>query len=236
MKTLSEMLFAAVVVLLSANACNRGEGSVEIIEKDGLTSRQEVARMLSSLPLAKTHLYEVYDAVCSSSENGYDEEYMMADLLTAPGAGVGTKHSEAVKAASAYSTPIRSLIEEYLAARTAASTKSGADVQRYLDELRDSGLQIYWPYSENWDGETMPLITYDPGDGSTSNYAYIVSGSPGAYEVTDSVYVDEYVAMQKPVWVINKNDDSDCLPLETFWDTKSWLDDEDDEDVDRYNL
>ena len=235
MKTLSEMLFAAAVVLLSANACNRGAGSVETIEKKVLSSRQEVAKMLSSLPLGKSHLYEVYDAVCSSSENGYDEEYMMADLLTVPGAGVGTKHSKAVKAASAYSNPIRSLIEEYLAERTASTTKSGADVQRYLDELRDSGLQIYWPYSENWDGETMPLITYDPGDGSTSNYAYVVSGSPGSWEVTDSVYVDEYVAMQKPVWVINKNDDSSCLPLETFWDTKSLWDDED-EDVERYNL
>ena len=92
MKTLSEMLFAAAVVLLSANACNRGEGSVEIIEKDDLTSRQEVARMLSSLPLAKSHLYEVYDAVCSSSDNGYDEEYIPLHLQRI-GGEVGCSHT-----------------------------------------------------------------------------------------------------------------------------------------------
>ena len=68
--------------------------------------------MLSSLPLGTEQLREVYDAVCSSSDNGYDEEYMMADLLTVPGAGVGAKHSGGTKASATYSVPIRSLIED----------------------------------------------------------------------------------------------------------------------------
>ena len=190
--------------------------------------------MLSSLPLGSEQLREVYDAVCTSSDNGYDEEYMMADLLTVPGAGVGTKGTKA----GAYSVPIRSMIEDYLAARTSTSTKAGAaDVQKYLDGLKESGLQIYWPYSEEWDGETMPLITFDPANGSETNYAYVVSGESGRYEVTDSVLVDEKLAMERPVWVINRNDDSDCVPLEAFFGTKSWLDEyDDDDDVDRYNL
>lgn len=222
-------------MLLAANACNRGGASVEIIEKEGLMGRREVAQMLSCLPLGSEQLREVYDAVCSSSDNGYDEEYMMADLLTAPGSGVGEKQAKSSKAE--YSVPIRSLIEEYLAARTSVSTKSGADdVQRYLDELIESGLQIYWPYSEEWDGETLPLITFDPADGSESNYAYVISGESGRFEVTDSVLVNEKIAAERPVWVINRNDDSDCVPLEAYFNTKSWLDEEDEEDADRYNL
>lgn len=222
-------------MLLAANACDRGGGSVEIVEKEGRMTRREVARMLSSLPLGTEQLREVYDAVCSSSDNGYDEEYMMADLLTAPGAGVGTKHAGSVKAS--YSVPIRSLIEDYLAARVPSGTKAGAaDVQRYLDGLKESNYQIYWPYSEDWDGETMPLITFDPENGSETNYAYVVSCEYGRYEVTDSVLVDEKVATERPVWVINRNNDSNCVPLESYYGTKSWWDDEEEDDVKRYNL
>ena len=117
MKTLSKLYFAVAVVLLAASACNRGGASVETVDKEVVMTRQEVARMLSSLPLGAEQMQEVYDAVCSSSENGYDEEYMMADLLTVPGSGVGTKHAKSSKAA--YSVPIRSMIEDYLEERGA---------------------------------------------------------------------------------------------------------------------
>lgn len=235
MKSISEMLLAAAVVLLSASACNRGEETV-YGETSSLMTRRDVAVMLSRLPLGGDQMCEVYDAVSSSSANGYDEEYMMADLLTMPGAGVGDGKTKATRAS--YSTPIRSLIADYLASRTAPSTKAGApDVQRYLDDLRDSGMQIYWPYSEEWDGETLPLITFDPANGAESNYAYVISGESGNYEVIDSVFVDENVARARPVWVINQNDDSNCIPLNSFLSTKSiWDYDDDEYDGDLYNL
>ena len=237
MKTLSKLYFAVAVVLLAASACNRGGASVETVDKEVVMTRQEVARMLSSLPLGAEQMQEVYDAVCSSSENGYDEEYMMADLLTVPGSGVGTKHAKSSQAA--YSVPIRSMIEDYLASGAPSGTKAGAaDVQRYLDGLKDSGLQIYWPYSEEWDGETLPLITFDPENGADANYAYVISEESGHFEVTDSLLVDERVAIERPVWVINRNSDSDCVPMESFFSTKSWLDEDEDEDdgTERYNL
>ena len=31
------------------------------------------------------------------------------------------------------------------------------------EALKESGLQIYWPCCEDWDGETIPVITFDPG-------------------------------------------------------------------------
>jgi hypothetical protein len=237
MKTLSEKVFVLAAVLLCAIACNRGEDTVESGRPLALMTRRDVARMLSLLPLGSDQLREVYDAVSSSTANGYDEEYMMSDLLTAPGAGVGDVRGKSRK--QLYSTPIRSLIEDYLASREASSTKAGAaDVQRYLDELIDSGMQIYWPYSELWDGSTLPLITYDPGNGAESNYAYVITSTDGGYEVVDSVFVDENVAKSRPVWVINQNDDSACVPLSAFLGTKSiWdSDDEDEEEADRYNL
>lgn len=240
MKTLSEILIAVAVVLFSASACNRGGEAVDNYRQNSLMSKRDVARMLSSLPIGSAQMGEVYDAVSSSSANGYDEEYMMLDLLTMPGAGVGDDRTKAVKASAAYSVPIKSLIEEYLAKKTSASTKSGAsDVQRYLDDLRDSGMQIYWPYSEGWDGETLPLVTFDPGNGAESNYAYVISPGADGYEVADSVFVDETVARERPVWVINLNDDCGSIPLSSLISAKSWWDDEEDEedeDVEKYNL
>ena len=145
MKTMS-VIVASAALLLAANACNRG---VEAVGpgSEGAMSKREVARMLSCLPIGSEQLSEVYEAVSASSCNGYDEEYMMSDLLTVPGAGVGSDKAAASKAASAYGNPIKNLIEEYLSARLPARSKAGADdVQRYLDALMESGMQIYWPY------------------------------------------------------------------------------------------
>ena len=236
MKTLS-VLFASAAVLLCANACNRGDDTVGRQAAGPLMDRSQVARMLSSLPIGSEQMSEVYEAVSASSDNGYDEEYMMADLLTVPGAGVGSGRQAASKAAAVYGTPLKDMIADYLAVRFRSGTKAGADdVQRYLDELMESEMQIYWPYSENWDGESLPLITFDPGDGSESNYAYVVSGSGGGYVVTDSVFVDENVARERPVWVINQNDDSHCTPLGSLLRTRSIWDEDEDDDSPRYNL
>ena len=41
-------------------------------------------------------------------------------------------------------------------------------------------MQIYWPYSENWDGKDLPIITFDPEDGAKTNIGYrIISENDG---------------------------------------------------------
>ena len=187
-----------------------------------LMSRRDVAAMLASLPIGAAQMNEVHCAVTASSSNGYDEEYMMRDLLSVPGAGVGDDRASSTKASAQWTDPLRDMIEDYLASRVASTKASAADVQAYLDELSSSGLQIYWPYSEEWDGITMPLVTFDPGTGAESNYAYVISKDDSGYTVTDSVYVDETVAHERPIWVINTNDDSASVPLDGFFSTKAW--------------
>ena len=51
----------------------------------------QVAEILSMVPLHTMQMEEVHDAVTSSSSNGYDEEYTMRNLFEAPGTGVGDK-------------------------------------------------------------------------------------------------------------------------------------------------
>lgn len=171
-----------------------------------LLTLEDVARIMSRLPIQDEHLEEVYDAVGASTGNGYDEEYMMSDLFGSPGSGVGDTGTRAER----YSRPLRDLFEAYF-----TSTKAGpAEAEDWLSSLKESDIQIYWPYSEDWDGKTYPIVTFDPGYGAESNYGYEISFDDGGARVVDSVLVTEAVARERPVWVINRNDDAQFSPFE----------------------
>lgn len=205
------MLLVGAVSSL-ASACSSRNAEPDFPQTPQATfSKQDIARMFSAIPMGKVQMDEVFTAVNSSSGNGYDEEYTLRNLFEAPGAGVG-----ATKAAVPEGqVTLRDMLTEYIAGNY--GTKSGAsDVENYVNELIESGYQVYWPYSENWDGETFPLITFDPGYGIESNYGYEIRIGQNGARVVDSVYVDEAVAMERPVWVINRNSDAGFTPLEMF--------------------
>lgn len=181
----------------------------------GLFSLSDVAKILSDLPLESEHLDEVYDAVSASSGHGYDEEYRLTDLFEAPGAGVGDSPQTRATKAGGYTMPLRELFANYLTDKY--GTKAGAaDVERYINALSDSDMQIYWPYSEEWNGKDFPIVTFDPGYGAEANYGYEVRIDSHGAHVVDSVIVTERVARERPVWVINRNDDAAFTPFELF--------------------
>lgn len=167
-----------------------------------------LARMFSRLPLEKEHLREVYDAVGSSCGNGYDEEYTMSCLVGEPGSGVGEAPGTRAKR-HAYARPLRELIRDHLAG--SATTRAGAE--DLLAALARTDYQLYWPYSSDWDGESFPVITFDPGSGLETNYGYEISIGPDCARIVDSVFVDEALAMKRPVWVFNNNSDAAFTPL-----------------------
>lgn len=209
MKRLSLLFVAAMLALSSCREPMVVDNPVEVLPPGSL-ELDDVARILSRLPMQAENLDEVYQAVHSSSGNGYDEEYMMSDLFTSPGTGVGAGGADT--RASSYNTPLRDLFAEYFS--QLAVTKSGSPAALWIESLSKSDIQIYWPYSDDWDGHTYPVITFDPGFGAESNYGYEVSVSETGLHVVDSIYVDEAVAMSRPVWVINRNDDSSYTPLQ----------------------
>ena len=171
-----------------------------------------IARMFAQLPMGADQLREVADAVGGSSGNGYDEEYTLGLMVTRPGAGVGP----ATKAAGRYEKPLRDMIRDWLLDHPSTRT----DAEDILETLASSGYQIYWPYSEDWDGKTYPIITYDPGYGAESNWGYELAPGPEGAVIADTVYVDEALAARRPVWVINSNTDSGFTPLELFAQAK----------------
>ena len=178
-----------------------------------LVSLEDVALMLASLPMESCHLHEVHDAVSSSSSNGYDEEYTMRDLFQLPGKGVGDVEA---KAGNGYSNPMKNLISDFV--RSSVATKvSGLGTdhpEAYLEALMTSDVQIYWPYSDLWDGETLPVITFDPSDNSDVNEGYRLVRTEGGPLTLEKVIVDEDMASRNPVWVVNRNSDAGFKTLE----------------------
>ncbi|MBR5299083.1 MAG: hypothetical protein IKU36_02405 [Bacteroidales bacterium] len=214
MKTVVDIIVSAMVMFMAIsceivdNAPDKYVGN----EDSTYVGLEEVAELLALIPLKSSHINEVYDAVTSSSDNGYDEEYTMKDLFEKPGAGVGDME---VRSEEAYEDPLRNLIREYVYGMNA--TRAGKDVldpDRFLEALMSSDIQIYWPFSDKWDGEEMPIITYDPEDGSEKNIGYrLVVNDDGSRRV-ESVVVDEELAKAEPVWVVNRNSDAGFATLE----------------------
>ena len=201
------LLFAAVM----AAACEIVDNDMDKHVDSTYVSLADVAALMSRLPLEAEHLREVHDAVSASSGNGYDEEYTMSQLFTAPGSGVG---DPATKASAGYERPLHMLIEEHLRAVPVTKSASAIDPDRWISYVSGSDIQIYWPYSEEWDGECMPVITFDPEDNSVNNIGYRLVTDEDGFRHVEEVLVDEELARRCPVWVINRNSDAQYKSLE----------------------
>ena len=210
------LIAASVVAILSCEVIDDNLDRHVNPETRGNVRLDQVAEILSEIPLSAEHLEEVYSAVSASSENGYDEEYTMADLFESPGRGVGDSDEETKTATDVYTNPLRELIENHV--RSSALTKSSGeaftDPDVFLEALTASDIQIYWPFSESWDGSAMPVVTFDPEDGSDANIGYrLVVNDDGSRSV-EEIVVDEALAQTVPVWVVNRNSDAGYTTLE----------------------
>ena len=180
-------------------------GSCDDFSRDGMLSTtgtsqsailpvtpESVARMLSEMSLSIDQVQEVFQGVESSSTNGFDEEYTFENLLETRSEGL-TKGN------------LGQMISDHVAGSVATRASD------FIGELASSGLQIYWPYSDSWDGETMPVITFIPDDGSESNIAFSRELLPDGMPVVKELVVDEAYAMMHPVWVVNWDEDAGAI-------------------------
>ena len=200
-------------LVLGLTACQNAELWSPEKEDEGM--EMTMAKVFSQLPLDSSHLNEVFNAVSSSSTNGYDEEYRFLDLLGNPGAGVGDGDvflPASKGPATVYERPLKDLLAEYFEEHPL--TKAGG-AEESLELLRESDCQIYWPYSEEWDGKTFPLITFNPGTGMDYSEGYEIRPGSGKPE---PIRITEELAKERPVWVINTNNDADYTPAKIFLD------------------
>ena len=174
----------------------------------------ELAGLFASLPLTAEQMQEVQDAVSASTENGYDEEYRLTDLFAEPGRGVGQEYLATKAPTKTYALPLREMIADQVRGQTPptkASLLNEMDPEAYLAALEESDAQLYWPGAEHWDGKTLPVITFDPGDASDNNVGYRLTG-----DGIEVLTVTEELAEKEPVWVLNRNDDAQYQTLDVL--------------------
>lgn len=203
MRCLAPVALALAITVPSLTGCEFDKDGTAPLQKDGSLTPESVARMLSELPLSITQVQEVREAVGRSSANGYDEEYPFSNLLQSPGRGVGDERLQT--RAQEYSQPLRDLLSDH------SGGLSGTRSSGFLDALASSGLQIYWPYSEDWDGETLPVITYCSDASGETATAFKRELLPEGSWIVTEITVDEEYARTHPVWVVNVNEDSGYL-------------------------
>lgn len=209
-KTIPAMLLILAVSASCEIVDNDLRNPVENFNDGTKVELKSVASVLADIPLQDSHIAEVFEAVTSSVENGYDEEYMMKNLFENPGLGVGAVSTRG----RLYEHPLKDLIVQYVTEESI--TKSSVDIKdpdTFIQLLTASDVQIYWPYSDRWDGETYPIITFDPENGNDTNIGYELSiNNDGTREVKE-VIVNEEIAQSRPVWVVNRNTDAGFTPL-----------------------
>lgn len=215
MKRLVLTVMTVLPLVFAGQSCEVVDNDPEKHVPDSVyVGLDEVAQILSAIPISSVHLEEVHSAVSSSSGNGYDEEYTMRDLFLNPGSGVGDPVS---KAGKDFTGSLRDLISDYVRGNVGTKALPGVadvDPEDFLDALTDSDIQIYWPFSESWDEKSMPVVTYDPEDGSDINIGYRILTDDDGFRHVEKVMVDEEMARDVPVWVVNRNSDADYTTLE----------------------
>ena len=216
MNDFMKLMLAAVMAFPSCEILDNDEDKHIMDKHQTHISLSEVSQILSSIPITQKQVREVYDAVTASSGNGYDEEYTMKNLFSAPGSGVGDK---ATRTAGSYDQPLSRLIEEHV--KSIAGTRSSVDmsvdrmgVDGFLQALEESDIQIYWPFSERHSSDRLPIITFDPEDGSEVNVGYRLIDNGDGFRHVEEVIVDEAMAEEYPVWVVNRNSDAGYSSLE----------------------
>lgn len=211
----------AMLLLLAVSAsCEIVDNDLDKPVKDSEDGSEialkSVAEILADVPLQNCHLSEVYEAVKTSAENGYDEEYTMRNLFEKPGVGVGGLATK-----SKFENPLKDLIVQHLAEGNVTKVTGGMDAESFMQILTASDIQIYWPYSDTWDGKTLPVITFDPENGDESNVGYeLLVNDEGARYVKE-ITVDEEMAKQRPVWVVNRNSDAAFTPVKASSELQS---------------
>jgi len=195
------LLSAAILSFQACEETSQPLISQEVPSVESEITPASVAKALSGIPFTLDQVREVWDGVNASCANGYDEEYTFADMFSSPGQGVGDKVL-GTRSMTEYPEPFRDLISAHFSG-SPATRSSG-----FSDDLFSSGLQIYWPYSEDWDKVSMPVITFCPEIALESNVAYQREELPGGQWIVKEIVVDEAYAREHPVWVIGWNEDA----------------------------
>lgn len=185
------LLLAAVILLFS---CNKDE---EMSLKSNFLPEVSNTNIFVELMLKASINNNIVESIHSeavySASKGLDESVYLEEILNTEDAQTKSECTKSILK--------NYFVENYSQVLTKASDEESFSI---------NDVEIYWPYCENWDGVSQPVIvinTYDDSQFIEDDkvYAYKIIENDNEYSL-DTLIVDEAYAMKNPVWVINKSD------------------------------
>ena len=181
------------LALISTLACEKTTDNLNLVEEPTFyieeSELNDVALMLTEIGLDNDLCNEVHASVSVAIDKGFDEDLYFRELWMNP---------EDVKVKSYNSGSIlKERVEEYFMRNPSTKNTEG-------NFLKNSNIKIYWPYSENWDGKTTPVIAPVPiGQECDTLYGYKIISKFGEDLKLDTVLIDDDYAYEHPVWIVN---------------------------------
>lgn len=166
--------------------------------------KSDLAGTVSNVITEDAQKSQVFDLMLAASTNPVIVEEMNGKAIASLNVGLDESiyldevmyDSDATMKSDAHSNILKEFITSNL-----GTTRSLDDVTMVVD-----GIEIYWPYCENWDGYSQPVIVINEYDDNQ----FIEDDNVYAYRAVDGgvekLIVDEEYSMSNPVWVISESD------------------------------
>lgn len=205
------VLALCVTTMASMTSCNneemmQAEEDTLLPLKPHVVTRCEVADAMQNIEVDVELVQEIHSLVTNALANGRDEEISFKKMLS---------DNEQTRAIG--STVMKERLRK-LVAESYTRSAEGNQVfnPAWLRGLINSDIIIYWPYSEDWDGEELPTIVVAPEDKDVEDVEGIKITQNEDGLNYEKIMVNEDYALEHPVWVINeKADDPDVIYLNT---------------------
>ena len=186
----------------------------DLISTDSVNEAQlnDLAKVFASIQLDGEDLSSVFSNVQAASYFGLDEEMYLSELWNS---SEQTKVSADVSNGKA----LKNKLEQFLGSTTKSSNCGINDPETLLNLMQSGNVEIYWPYSDFWDGHSLPVITYlQDLDENDCAIAYKGIGT----DKVEQLLVSEEYAKEHPVWVITEPEiDYDDIPNFINGETKA---------------
>jgi hypothetical protein len=160
----------------------------QIQQKENLNS---IALTVVNIADSREIFNEIHSAVNISLSTGLDEQYRFKDILYPAESIIPSLKSFTINFRTKFKNAIKT---------DKLKSSSSEDIESFI---LSEDVQIYWPYSEEWDGITEPVITFDPIADIDENIGFKrIIKSDGSIKI-DTVIVNDDYAFDNPVWIIN---------------------------------
>lgn len=138
----------------------------------------------------------IHNSVLKARSMGLDEIYYLIEYASV------TTSSNKISIEEPTQTSMKFRNEVFNVSSTGESGYSTQTIQTPLDLFNHERLEIYWPYSNNWDGITTPVVAFAPKNLSAlRTEGFILKNG-----YLQSVIVDEHYCENHPVWLITENE------------------------------